>query len=72
MLVKLELFHFNTNPVYTLANSADFVNGLEKVKLSVAFASSEDETASIAQYALPTPHYLEAWGDVQIKQDLTV
>jgi MoCo/4Fe-4S cofactor protein with predicted Tat translocation signal len=60
------LISFQTNPVYTLANSADFVSGLEKVKLSVAFASSEDETASIAQYALPTPHYLEAWGDVQI------
>ena len=60
------LISFQTNPVYTLANSADFVSGLEKVKLSIAFASSEDETASIAQYALPTPHYLEAWGDAQI------
>lgn len=59
---------YNTNPVYSLANSADFVNGLKKVKLSVAFASSEDETASLTQYALPTPHYLEAWGDVQIKE----
>ncbi|WP_139957611.1 TAT-variant-translocated molybdopterin oxidoreductase [Flavicella sediminum] len=57
---------YGANPVYTLANSADFVAGLKKVKLSVAFASSEDETASVAQYALPTPHYLEAWGDVQI------
>ncbi|MFC2110380.1 TAT-variant-translocated molybdopterin oxidoreductase [Bacteroidota bacterium] len=57
---------YGANPVYTLANSADFVEGLKKVKLSVAFATSEDETASIAQYALPTPHYLEAWGDVQI------
>ena len=63
------LISFQTNPVYTLANSADFVNGLEKVKLSVAFASSEDETASIAQYALPTPHYLEAWGDAQINAE---
>ncbi len=61
------VFTFNTNPVYTLANSAEFVNGLKKVKLSVAFASSEDETASKAQYALPTPHYLEAWGDVQMQ-----
>jgi Fe-S-cluster-containing dehydrogenase component len=60
------LFSFQTNPVYTLANSADFVSGLEKVQLSVAFASSEDETASIAQYALPVPHYLEAWGDAHI------
>jgi MoCo/4Fe-4S cofactor protein with predicted Tat translocation signal len=62
------LITFNTNPVYTLANSDAFVKGLEKVKLSVSFASSEDETASIAKYALPTPHYLEAWGDVQIQE----
>ena len=60
------LITFNTNPVYTLADSDAFVSGLKKVNLSVAFASSEDETASIFNYALPTPHYLEAWGDVQI------
>jgi len=59
---------YNTNPVYTLAKSAAFAEGLKKVKLSVAFASTEDETASISQYALPTPHYLEAWGDVKIQE----
>ena len=65
------LITYNTNPVYTLANSADFVAGLKKVKLSVAFASSEDETASEANYALPTPHYLESWGDVRIAEGST-
>ena len=62
------LITYNTNPVYTLANSADFVKGLKKVELSVAFSSSEDETSNVAQYALPTPHYLEAWGDVKIQE----
>tara|TARA_B100000809_G_scaffold22902_1_gene20083 strand:+ start:50083 stop:53151 length:3069 start_codon:yes stop_codon:yes gene_type:complete len=62
------LITYNTNPVYTLAKSSSFVAGLEKVKLSVAFSSSEDETASISQYALPVPHYLEAWGDVKIQE----
>ena len=60
------LFTFNTNPVYTLADSDGFVAGMKKLKLSVSFASSEDETASLATYVLPTPHYLEAWGDVQM------
>ena len=59
---------YGVNPVYTLANSADYADGLKKVKLSVAFASSEDETASVSQYALPTPHYLESWGDVKIEE----
>jgi MoCo/4Fe-4S cofactor protein with predicted Tat translocation signal len=51
------------NPVYTLANSAAFVSGLKKTKLSVAFSLKEDETASIATIAAATPHYLESWND---------
>jgi molybdopterin-containing oxidoreductase family iron-sulfur binding subunit len=58
------LITYNTNPVYTLAESTALVDGMKKLKLSVAFASSEDETAIKAQFALPTPHYLESWGDV--------
>jgi len=56
----------NVNPVYTLPNSADFKEGLKKVKLSVSFSLKEDETASIATVAAAAPHYLEAWGDVTI------
>ncbi|WP_298363369.1 TAT-variant-translocated molybdopterin oxidoreductase [uncultured Lutibacter sp.] len=58
----------NSNPVYTLPNSADFVEGLKKVKLSVAFSMQDNETANAVQYALATPHYLESWGDVVIKK----
>ncbi|TRW26517.1 4Fe-4S dicluster domain-containing protein [Flavobacterium zepuense] len=56
----------NVNPVYTLPNSADFVEGLKKVKLSVSFALKEDETASKTTVAAAMPHYLESWGDVTI------
>ncbi len=52
------------NPVYTLPNSADFIAGLKKTKLSVTFSLKEDETASITTVAAPAPHYLEAWGDL--------
>jgi molybdopterin-containing oxidoreductase family iron-sulfur binding subunit len=58
----------NTNPVYTLPNSAAFVEALNKVDLTVAFAMHEDETAKVMQYALAVPHYLEAWGDVMHKK----
>src|SRR5690554_6154698 len=51
------------NPVYTLANAKQFVDGLKKVKLSVAFSMKEDETASLATIAAAAPHYLESWGD---------
>ena len=52
------------NPVYTLADSASFVEGLKKVKTSVALSLKEDETASVATIAAPVPHYLESWGDL--------
>jgi len=55
------------NPVYSLPNAAQFISGLEKVKTSVACAMKVDETASITSHVAPTPHYLEAWGDAQIK-----
>ncbi len=54
------------NPVYTLANSADFVKGLSKVKTSVSFSLKEDETASIVKIAAPVPHYLESWNDLSL------
>jgi MoCo/4Fe-4S cofactor protein with predicted Tat translocation signal len=54
------------NPVYTLANSKEFVAGLKKVKLSVAFSMKEDETASVTNIAAAAPHYLESWGDVSL------
>ena len=58
----------NSNPVYTLPNSNEFVEGLKKVQLSVAFSMQDNETANAVQYALATPHYLESWGDVLIKK----
>jgi len=56
------------NPVYTLAASKDFAEGLKKVKLSVAFSLKEDETAVLSSIAAPAPHYLESWGDVTISK----
>jgi MoCo/4Fe-4S cofactor protein with predicted Tat translocation signal len=54
------------NPVYTLADSKSFAEGLKKVKTSVAFSLKEDETALLTTIAAPAPHYLEAWGDLSL------
>ncbi|ULC59428.1 TAT-variant-translocated molybdopterin oxidoreductase [Flaviramulus sp. BrNp1-15] len=56
------------NPMYTLPNASDFAEGLKKVELSVAFSMKADETSSEAQYIAAAPHYLESWGDVEIKK----
>ncbi len=55
-----------TNPVYTLGKS--FVDALKKVKVSVAFAMTNDETAKVCTFVNATPHYLESWGDVSIEK----
>ncbi len=57
-----------TNPVYSLPNSSDFVKGLKKVGLTVSFASTADETASLCEFVATTPHYLESWGDTEINK----
>src|SRR5690606_36417575 len=49
------------NPVYSLYNGNAFVEGLKKVKTSVAFTLREDETASLTTIAAAAPHYLESW-----------
>ncbi|MHC5200726.1 TAT-variant-translocated molybdopterin oxidoreductase [Myroides sp. LJL119] len=56
----------NVNPVYTLANSEAFVEGLAKVNTSVSFTMKDDETALHSTIAAASPHYLESWGDVTI------
>jgi molybdopterin-containing oxidoreductase family iron-sulfur binding subunit len=56
------------NPMYTLPNAAEFAEGLEKTELSVSFSMKADETAINAQYIAAAPHYLESWGDVEIKK----
>ena len=56
------------NPIYTLPNASDFAEGLKKVELSVAFSMKADETSSETEYIAAAPHYLESWGDVEIKK----
>ncbi|RNC91876.1 MAG: 4Fe-4S dicluster domain-containing protein [Allomuricauda sp.] len=56
------------NPVYSLPNSEAFVSGLEKVDISVSFAFTNDETAQAVDYVAASSHYLEGWGDAEIKK----
>jgi len=61
------LITVGVNPVYSFPNEA-FAQGYKNLELSMAFSMKEDETASMAQLVAATPHYLESWGDVQIKK----
>lgn len=57
------MIHGDINPVYSLPNSEDFVNGLASVGLTVSFSGNADETASKCKYICPDHHYLESWND---------
>jgi MoCo/4Fe-4S cofactor protein with predicted Tat translocation signal len=54
------------NPVYTLAESASFAEGLKKVTTSVSLTLKEHETALLSTIAAPVPHYLESWDDLSL------
>lgn len=59
------LLMVGVNPVYSLPEPVEFVEGLKKVPLRVSFSMKADETAVLCNYIAATPHYLESWGDVQ-------
>ena len=56
------------NPMYSLPNAADFGEGIKNVDLSVYFSTNNDETAQVSQFVAAAPHYLESWGDSEIKK----
>ncbi|WP_341220351.1 TAT-variant-translocated molybdopterin oxidoreductase [Polaribacter atrinae] len=59
------LITYNVDPVYTLSNSSDFSEGLSKLEISVALSTEHNSTVALMDFALPTPHFLESWGDAQ-------
>jgi Fe-S-cluster-containing dehydrogenase component/anaerobic selenocysteine-containing dehydrogenase len=55
----------SVNPVYNYPEPNNFINGLKKIKLTVSFSSTMDETASLVNYVCPDNHYLESWNDAE-------
>ncbi|MCM4154220.1 4Fe-4S dicluster domain-containing protein [Arenibacter sp. N53] len=56
------------NPAYSLPNAADFAEGIQNVDLTVAFSTNRNETTELVQYVGASNHYLESWGDAQLKK----
>ncbi len=57
------------NPVYSMPNGESFGEALKKLPLTVSFTQREDETSSYIKYLGAAPHYLESWGDVELKKN---
>ena len=56
------------NPAYSLPDTEAFKTGLKNVEVTVSAAMREDETAQLCEYLTPVPHYLESWGDIELKK----
>ncbi len=61
------LLIYDVNPAYDHPDSKNFKIGLEKVKTSVSFSGRLDETTELCKFVLPSPHFLERWGDAEPK-----
>jgi len=58
---------YEANPAYNYNDSKRFADGLKKVKLSVSFNQKLDETSQLCKYVIPGHHFLESWGDAEVK-----
>ena len=63
------LITVGVNPVYSFPDKK-FAEAYKNLEMSLAFSMKEDETASLAKLVAATPHYLESWGDAQLKKGL--
>ena len=54
------------NPMYSLADSKKFSEGLSKVEFSICFSMKNDETAKLSKYVAASNHYLESWCDYEL------
>tara|TARA_B100000809_G_scaffold266359_1_gene328704 strand:+ start:14014 stop:17085 length:3072 start_codon:yes stop_codon:yes gene_type:complete len=62
------LISVGVDPVYSFPNNKVFTEAYSNLDLSVSFSFKEDATASLSQLVAATPHYLESWGDTQMKK----
>ena len=61
------VIHYDTNPAFHFSQGIDYINALSKVPVSVTLSETENETSLLSSYALPINHYLESWGDYNVR-----
>jgi molybdopterin-containing oxidoreductase family iron-sulfur binding subunit len=59
------LFVYQCNPVHDLPSGEALEKDLRRVPLLVACPERLDETASLARFVCPVPHFLESWSDAE-------
>ena len=57
------VIHFDSNPVYHLADDFGYKEALKKVETVVTFTLNANESSALSKYIFPINHDLESWGD---------
>jgi molybdopterin-containing oxidoreductase family iron-sulfur binding subunit len=53
------------NPVFDAPADLDFLAAMAKVPHTIALGHAVDETSAVAEWHIPSAHYLESWGDAR-------
>ncbi len=61
------IIHFNSNPVFHLADDFGYENALSKVSTVISLTEKENESSADADYILPINHDFESWGDYKTR-----
>ena len=61
------LITFGLNPVFTTFKGAELNEAIKNLEFSLAFTSKTNETSNVSKFVAATPHYLESWGDFELK-----
>ncbi len=61
------LITVGVDPIYSIPNK-DFKKAYKELDLSLAFSINNNATAVCSKMVAAIPHYLECWGDVQMKK----
>ena len=61
------LLVYDCNPVYSFVDGARFAENIKKIPVSISFNTTMDETTELCKYVIPSNHWLESWGDAEIK-----
>jgi len=54
---------YQSNPAYDLPSANSLAQALRRLPLLISCGERLDETAELANYVCPVPHYLETWDD---------
>ena len=65
-----KLIIHGVNPLYSYANSKEFLQALKKAELVVYTGDRIDETGFYADYVVPDSHPLEKWSDWEFKKGI--